>query len=113
MEKVMRSETHKSAPAVRWTVAIAMVLLLSALGATAMAGMPEVGRVNINAATVAELATLPGIGDAKAAAIVEERTKKPFVSVDDLARVSGIGARTLEDLRARVAVDGSGPRKKK
>lgn len=57
----------------------------------------------MNSASAAELASLPGIGDSKAAAIIAEREKKPFASVDDLERVRGIGARTVEDLRSKVS----------
>lgn len=62
------------------------------------------GRIDVNAASAAELEALPGIGAAKAQAIIAERDKKPFASVDDLARVKGIGERTVEDLRGRVMV---------
>jgi competence protein ComEA len=62
------------------------------------------GKVDVNSASAAELASLPGIGDSKAAAIIAEREKKPFASVDDLERVRGIGARTVEDLRSKVSV---------
>lgn len=63
-------------------------------------------RVDVNSASAAELASLPGIGASKAAAIIAERDKKPFGSVDDLERVRGIGARTVEDLRGKVTVGG-------
>jgi competence protein ComEA len=49
---------------------------------------------------VAELETLPGIGPATAAAIVEHRERfGPFASVDDLDQVSGIGPAKLDALR--------------
>lgn len=64
------------------------------------------GKVDVNTANATELASLPGIGSSKAAAIIAEREKKPFGSVDDLERVRGIGARTVEDLRAKVTVGG-------
>jgi competence protein ComEA len=64
------------------------------------------GKVDVNSASAAELASLPGIGASKAAAIIAERDKKPFGSVDDLERVRGIGARTVEDLRGKVTVGG-------
>ncbi len=64
----------------------------------------ETTRIDVNRASVAELTELPGIGPAKAAAIVDERSRKPFSSVDDLARVSGIGGRMLEQLRDHVVV---------
>ena len=57
-------------------------------------------RVDINQATAAELERLPGLGEVKSAAIVQFRqTHGPFQSVDDLEKVPGIGARTLESLR--------------
>jgi competence protein ComEA len=54
------------------------------------------GLININTASIEQLTTLPGIGPAKATAIVENR---PYASVDDLDRVSGIGSKTIEQLR--------------
>jgi competence protein ComEA len=54
------------------------------------------GSIDINSANAEELATLPGIGPSKAAAIIENR---PYASVDDLERVPGIGAKTIERLR--------------
>ena len=60
-------------------------------------------RVRVNTATEEELTTLPGIGPALAAAIVEARQRTgPFRRVDDLRRVPGIGARTVERLRGYV-----------
>lgn len=60
-------------------------------------------RVNPNTATPAELQLLPGIGPARARAIVEERQQRgPFDSVEDLARVHGIGPVTVERLRPYV-----------
>ena len=52
--------------------------------------------INVNSASPAELETLPGIGPSKAAAIIANR---PFDSIDDLERVPGIGAKTMEQLR--------------
>lgn len=61
------------------------------------------GRIDINHATAQQLDELPGIGPAKAAAIVADReTNGPFRSVDDLDRVKGIGAKMIEKLRASV-----------
>jgi competence protein ComEA len=63
------------------------------------------GRVNINEATAAELETLPGIGPAKASAIVSYREANgPFRSVDDLAAVAGIGAKTVEGLKELITL---------
>ncbi|MYA02898.1 MAG: helix-hairpin-helix domain-containing protein [Chloroflexi bacterium] len=40
--------------------------------------------IDLNAATIAELSTLPGIGDRRAEAIVLVRSERPFVSLADL-----------------------------
>jgi len=58
---------------------------------------------DINRATEAEWDELPGIGPAKARAIVEDRERNgPFRSIDDLARVKGIGPKLLERLREAI-----------
>ncbi len=75
------------------------VIMLMVPGAMAASGK-EAGMVNINTADPGELATLPGIGTAKAAAIVQYRSEYgPFASVDDLVKVQGIGANLLEKIR--------------
>lgn len=62
--------------------------------------------VNINTASEAELTALPGIGPAKAKAIVAYRTQNgAFKSADDLVKVSGIGGKTLERLKPEVTVE--------
>ena len=43
------------------------------------------GLIDLNTATVAELATLPGIGETRARAIIASRGKVPFRSLTDLA----------------------------
>lgn len=73
----------------------------------APSGVAERGRgfVSLNTATEAELAQLPGIGPARAAAIVADRKRHgPYGSVEDLGRVPGIGPVTIERLRSRVRV---------
>ena len=63
------------------------------------------GPVDLNSATVEELESLPGVGPATAAAIVDDRVRNgPFASVDDLDRVPGIGPGKLAALRDLVAV---------
>ncbi len=58
-------------------------------------------RIDINTASSAELDSLPNIGPALAAAIVDAR---PFNSVEDLARVPGIGRKIIERLLPRIRV---------
>lgn len=67
--------------------------------------------VDINTADARALAeTIEGVGERKAAAIVADRERHgPFTSVEDLARVSGIGPRTVEQNRARLTVGNTAP----
>jgi len=63
--------------------------------------------VNINSATKEELATLKGIGDKKAQAIIDYRKKNgDFKSIDDLEKVEGIGPGTMKQIRSQIAVSG-------
>ena len=63
------------------------------------------GKLNVNAATVEELESLPGIGASRAAAIVEYRkTHGPFQRVEDLVEVSGIGDGILGSIRNLIEV---------
>jgi competence protein ComEA len=57
-------------------------------------------QLNPNAATWVEWAQLDGIGATLAKRIVADRqTHGPYRTVDDLGRVKGIGAKTLDKLR--------------
>ncbi len=63
------------------------------------------GRVRINTATQRELETLPGIGPARARAIVEDRRLRgPYRRLEDLQRVPGIGPQIVEQLRKRAQI---------
>ncbi len=67
--------------------------------------------VNVNTATKDELISLPGIGPAKAQAILDYRKANgPFKAVDDLRNVKGIGAKRLEKLRNEVSVGAVPPK---
>jgi competence protein ComEA len=77
-----------------------------AVGDTVAGGGTPSGPIDVNTASAAQLETLPGIGPTLAAAIIAEREKGPFKSVDDLGRVRGIGDARLEQLRELVTVSG-------
>jgi competence protein ComEA len=64
--------------------------------------------ININRATADQLKTLPGIGPALSARIIEARRQQPFRSVDELRRVKGIGVKTLARLRPYITVSDAG-----
>jgi competence ComEA-like helix-hairpin-helix protein len=59
------------------------------------------GRVDLNRAKAEELESLPRIGPTLAARIIEDRERRgPFASVEELARVRGIGPATVAKLRS-------------
>lgn len=63
------------------------------------------GLVNINTATVAELMTLNGIGEAKASAIVTYREEHgAFTDIEQLKNVSGIGESTYANVKDLITV---------
>lgn len=63
-------------------------------------------KININTASASELEALPGIGPSKAAAIVEYRKQNgPFKTLDDLVNVSGIGDKSLENIKPKASVN--------
>lgn len=77
----------------------------SKLGAPAES--PDAGVVNLNTADVSVLDGLPGVGPARARAIVGYREANgPFHAVQELARVPGIGPAALARLQGRVRVEG-------
>ncbi|MFF5130339.1 helix-hairpin-helix domain-containing protein [Streptomyces syringium] len=61
------------------------------------------GPISLNAATVDQLDTLPGVGPVLAQHIIDYRTRHGgFRSVDELRQVNGIGNRRFADLRPLV-----------
>ena len=63
------------------------------------------GLININSATASELDSLPGIGPALSARIIEHReTNGPFRTIDDLEAVKGISERMVNEMRGLITV---------
>jgi competence protein ComEA len=64
------------------------------------------GVVNINTATPEELGLIPGVGPARVRNILAYRHAHPFRTVDELARIKGIGRKTVRHWRMHLAVGG-------
>lgn len=76
-------------------------------GPASGAAAPVSAPIDLNSATAEQLDSLPGVGPATAAAIIDHRSAQgPFRSVDDLIDVRGIGEAKLEGLRDLVTVGG-------
>lgn len=80
-----------------------VVLVAGAQGVSAAGGSAG-GLVNLNTAGADELARLPGIGPAKAQAILQHRAQHPFSRADELRQVKGIGAKLYEKVKDQVTV---------
>lgn len=79
----------------------------AALAREERAGRPlrDGERIDPNRAPPEELRRLPGVGPARARAIVEARTAAPFAGPEDLLRVPGIGPASLARLRPYLALE--------
>lgn len=72
-----------------------------------LANPVDTEKININTATLAELTTLPGIGEVLAQRIIDYREANgPFASPEELTGVSGIGPKRLEAILEFVTVGG-------
>ena len=61
--------------------------------------------ININAASLAELATLPGIGEGRAADIITYRQNNgAFDTIDEIMNVPGIGQGIFDQIKDRITV---------
>ena len=66
--------------------------------------------VDLNTATLEQLETVKGIGPVKAKAIVDYRAKNgPFKAVDDLQKVEGFGKKSVDKMRAELAIGAGKP----
>jgi len=73
------------------------------------AGMPPSAPLDLNRATLEQLDALPGIGPAKAKAIIAYREANgPFGRVEDVTNVAGIGPAILEKIKPFIAASGGG-----
>ncbi len=64
------------------------------------------GVINLNTASADELGLIPGVGPSRIRNILAYRQLHPFRTVDELARIKGIGRKTVRRLRTHLAVSG-------
>lgn len=77
-----------------------LVTIASASGNSSSGSSSTSGKVNLNKADEAALTTLPGVGPAKAQAIIAYREESGgFQTIDDIKKVSGIGEKSFERLK--------------
>jgi competence protein ComEA len=69
--------------------------------ATPRSGKADTTKVNLNTATREQLEALPEIGPVKAQAIIDAR---PFSSIEDVMRVSGIKEGIFEEIKDQITV---------
>ncbi len=91
------------------TVALVMALAAPVLAEEeAAAPVKSMGKVNINTASIEQLMSMDGIGEAYAKRIVSYREKNgPFQTPEDLMKVKGIGQKTFDANKDRIVVKGS------
>jgi competence protein ComEA len=68
---------------------------------------PQAGEelVNVNTASLAELDTLPGIGQTTAQKIIDYRNDNgPFARIEDIVNVPGIGSATYDELKDLITI---------
>jgi competence protein ComEA len=87
--------------------AAALAAPVEAQGRAPAAAEVSGAMVDIQTASAAELESLPGVGPARAQAIIAYRTRTPFRRVEDILRVEGIGRATFRTMRGRLTVGGT------
>ena len=90
-----------------WVV-ILVIVIVSAWQARFCLSVEQVeGKVNINTATEAQIALLPGIGPKLATEVVNYRANNGgFKTIEDIKKVSGVGDKKFEKIKDYVVLEG-------
>jgi competence protein ComEA len=92
---------RKFQPWISWVILIGVLLAWFPVSAA-----EDSQKININTASADELLQMTGIGEKKAASIIEFREKQgPFKLPEDLMKVPGIGIKTFEVNKERIEVE--------
>ena len=89
------------------SLVVALLMAVPSLSAqaksTSSGAAPAV--VNLNSATAAQIATLPGVGEKAAQRIIEYREKNGgFKKIEELMNVKGIGEKSFLKLKPLITV---------
>lgn len=93
-------------------IAMAAALVLTVITGASLDGLcagqkkAVSGVLNITTGSAQEFMLFPGIGKAKAEAIIATRTAAPFTAVQDLEKVKGIGPKFIEKYSSNLTVTG-------
>lgn len=85
---------------------VSFLLALAFISVVVASQVVATEKININTATLEELMSLKGIGDAKAEAIIEYREAHgPFKCIDDLKNVKGIGDKIFDSIKSEITIE--------
>ncbi len=87
--------------------------LAAQMPATKTAAAAQTAVINLNTATAAQIATLPGIGPKTADLILQYRQKNgSFKKIEEIMNVRGIGEKSFLKLKSRITVTAPKPEDK-
>ena len=90
-----------------WVLILA-IMIVSVLQSRFCFSVEQIeGKVNINTATEAQIALLPGLGPKLATEVVNYRTNNGgFKTIEDIKKVSGVGDKKFEKIKDYVVLEG-------